>query len=253
MVTHFSVKTAGFEGPLDLLLELVTKRKLFVNDVSLAVVTDDFIRYIDEHDEFPIGESAEFILVASTLMLIKSRSLLPQLELTQEEEESIHDLENRLVIYARVKELSLKIKEIFGKQIIFEKLPRKNETILFSPDSKTNLDDLYRSLERVIESLPKKESLPKILVRKVISLEEMIEKLAERISKASKFNFSDFHGLNSRSGNSKDKITHEEKVSIIVGFLAMLELVKRGAIRVNQESGGDIEIENEAVTTPSYV
>src|SRR5690348_9963488 len=131
MESNFSVKTSAFEGPLDLLLDLVTKRKLFVNDVSLAQVTDDFIAYIDQHEEFPLGESAEFILVASTLMLIKSRSLLPTLELTQEEEESIHDLENRLQVYARVKELAAEVKKIFGKRIIFEKEPRKNETVIF--------------------------------------------------------------------------------------------------------------------------
>lgn len=241
----FSVKTAVFEGPLDLLLELVTKRKLFVNDVSLAQVTDDFIRYIDEHEEFPISESAEFILVASTLMLIKSRSLLPMLELTEEEEESIHDLENRLQVYARVKELAVEIKKIFGKNIIFEKEPRKNETVVFSPDSKTDTANLLMSLERVLESLPKKESLPKVTVKKVISLEEMIEKLAERIAKAAKFSFKDFHG-------HKGQLTREKKVSVIVGFLAMLELVKRGAIRVTQEGKGDIHIETEQVGLPQY-
>ena len=54
----YTVKTGVFEGPLDILLDLVTQRKLFVNDVSLSQVTDDFIRYIDEHEEFPIRESA---------------------------------------------------------------------------------------------------------------------------------------------------------------------------------------------------
>src|SRR3990167_5690510 len=112
MTDSYTVRTQVFEGPLDLLLELVTKRKLFVNDVSLAQVTDDFIRYIDERGEIPLGESAEFILVASTLMLIKSRSLLPMLELTEEEEESIHDLENRLALYARTKELAVELKSI---------------------------------------------------------------------------------------------------------------------------------------------
>lgn len=243
----YTVKTHVFEGPLDLLLDLVSKRKLFVNDVSLAQVTDDFISYIEAHDEFPIGESAEFILVASTLMLIKSRSLLPMLELSTEEEESIHDLEDRLVLYSKVKDLSAVLKSLFGRKIIFEKTPSKSPAVVFSPDSKTDTANLLLALERVIESLPKKESLSKVTVRKVISLEEMIEKLAERISKASKFNFSDFHA-------SKGPLTHEKKVSIIVGFLAMLELVKRGAIRVTQESGtGEIEIEKEGVSTPTYV
>ena len=242
----YTVKTDVFEGPLDLLLELVTKRKLFVNDVSLAEVTDDFIRYLDKHEEFPIGESAEFIVVASTLMLIKSRSLLPMINLTDEEEESIHDLEDRLALYAKVKELANGLKNIFGKQIIFEKTPNKNPIIVFSPDSKTDTDNLLLALERVIESLPKKEVIPKVVVRKVISLEEMIERLAERISRASKINFKEFH-------NTKGRMTYEKKVSIIIGFLAMLELVKRGAIRVTQEGRGEIEMENEAVGTPMYI
>ena len=102
------------------------------------------------------------------------------------------------------------------------------------------------ALERVIESLPTKELMPKVIVRKVISLEQMIERLAERISKASKINFKDFHG-------TKGKMTYEKKVSIIVGFLAMLELVKRGAIRVTQDNHGNIEMENESINTPIYV
>lgn len=241
----YTVKTDVFEGPLDLLLELVTARKLFVNDVSLSEVTDDFIAYLEKHDEFPIGESAEFIVVASTLMLIKSRSLLPMIKLTDEEEESIHDLENRLAIYAKVKTLATSLKSIFGKKIIFEKTPSKNMLVVFSPDSKTDTANLLAALDRVIESLPKKQNLPKLVVRKVISLEEMITRLSERISKASKINFKDFHA-------TKGALTYEKKVSIIVGFLAMLELVKRGAIRVTQEGSGDIEMENESVQAPVY-
>ena len=241
----YTVKTQVFEGPLDLLLELVTKRKLFVNDVSLSQVTDDFIRYLEEHEEFPIGESAEFIVVASTLMLIKSRSLLPMIKLTDEEEESIHDLEDRLTLYAKVKTLAAGLKNIFSKQIIFEKTPSKFPTVVFSPDSKTDTENLLLALERVIESLPKKELLPKVIVKKVISLEEMIVRLSERISQASKISFRKFHG-------ARGALTYEKKVSIIVGFLAMLELVKRGAIRVTQEGRGDIEMESEAVAIPNY-
>ena len=239
------MKTQVFEGPLDLLLELVTKRKLFVNDVSLAEVTDDFIKYLDEHEKFPLGESAEFIVIASTLMLIKSRSLLPQIALTDDEEESIQDLENRLALYARVKELAAGLKSIFGKQIIFEKIPGRNPTIVFSPDSKTDTKNILLALERVLESLPKKEMMPKVMVKRVISLEEMIVRLSERISKASKINFKDFHG-------AKGKLNYEKKISVIIGFLAMLELVKRGAIRVTQDSKGNIEMESESVNTPIY-
>ncbi len=245
MESSYKVKTEVFEGPLDLLLDLVSKRKLFVNDVSLAQVTDDFIAYIEAHEEFPLSESAEFILIASTLMLIKSRSLLPMIQLTEEEEESIHDLEDRLVLYGKAKDLATTLKAMFGKRIIFEKTASKNPTVVFSPDSKTDTTNLLQALERVIQSLPKKEILSKVTVRKVISLEEMIDRLAERISKASRLSFKDFHG-------STGPLTHEKKVSIIVGFLAMLELVKRGAIRVSQDEVGEIEIEKEGITTPNY-
>lgn len=244
----YTVKTQVFEGPLDLLLELVTKRKLFVNDVSLAQVTDDFIRYVEAGEgEKSLGEMAEFILVASTLMLIKSRSLLPMLTLTQEEEESIHDLEHRLAVYARVKELAAMLKGMYGKQVIFEKEPRKVVANIFAPDAKTDPANLLAALERVINALPKKEVLPKVVVKKVVSLEEMIERLSERVSRATRISFKDFHGAQG------GEMTHEKKVSIIVGFLAMLELVKRGAIKVTQENGGEIEMETEALATPTYV
>ncbi|MEX0919404.1 MAG: segregation/condensation protein A [Parcubacteria group bacterium] len=243
--SSYKVKTKVFEGPLDLLLDLVSKRKLFVNDISLAEVTDDFIKYIEEHEDFPIGESAEFIVVASTLMLIKSKSLLPMIELSQEEETSIKDLEDRLSAYAKVKELSVTLKSMFGRKIIFDKTPTKSALIVFSPDKDTNLPSLLESLQRVIEALPKKESLPKVTVKKIMSLEEMIEKLSERISSASKMNFKDFHG---HSG----PLTYEKKVSIIVGFLAMLELVKRGVVRVTQEESGEIEMETGGEVENEY-
>jgi segregation and condensation protein A len=246
----YAVKTEVFEGPLALLLDLVEKRKLFVNDVSISLVTDDFIEYLNSHEEFPIGESAEFIVVASTLMLIKSRSLLPGLELTEEEKESIEDLEERLRLYAKAKELSQHIKKIFGKNVIFEKMPSKSDIIVFSPDQHTNLPELAMALEKVVESLPKKEILPKAIVRKIISLEEAIEKLAERISKSTHLNFNDLY---KGSIDSTKGLSYENKVTIIVGFLAMLELVKRGAIRVSQENKGEIEIETDNINIPQYV
>jgi segregation and condensation protein A len=246
----YAVKTEVFEGPLALLLDLVEKRKLFVNDVSISLVTDDFIEYLNSHEEFPIGESAEFIVVASTLMLIKSRSLLPSLELSEEEKGSIEDLEERLRLYAKAKELSQHIKKIFGKNIIFEKTPSKSEVVVFSPDKHTNIAELAMALEKVVESLPKKEVLPKATVRKIISLEEAIEKLADRISKSSRMNFNDLY---KGSIDQTKGMTYENKVTIIVGFLAMLELVKRGAIRVTQENKGEIEIETDNVGIPQYV
>ena len=86
-VEQFEVKTSAFEGPLDLLLDLVEKRKLLINDISIAEVTDEYMRQVSLMQELSLPNTAQFVALAATLLLIKSKSLLPVLELTQEEEE----------------------------------------------------------------------------------------------------------------------------------------------------------------------
>ncbi len=243
---EFSIKNEHFEGPLDLLLSLIEKRKLFVNDISLAQVTDDFISYIKLFEETAtlnyLEKSAHFILIASTLLLIKSKSLLPTLNLTDEEQHSIDDLEKRLKEYQRIKELSIHVNNLFGKQFIFGALPRKIEPV-FAPDSSMNINNLLEALKRVILALPgKKEKLPEVIVKQVISLEDMIEKLTERVTQGLRMTFKEF-----------SKEHKEEKVNIIVSFLAMLELVKNGLLKVEQNNNfSDIHMETDKVSTPRY-
>ena len=91
------VKTEVFEGPFDLLLSLVEKRKLFVNDIALAAVADEYIAALRSRTaEFPVAEASLFLVIAANLMLIKSRSLLPHLALSETEETDIEALETRL-------------------------------------------------------------------------------------------------------------------------------------------------------------
>jgi segregation and condensation protein A len=240
--TAYKVKLQEFEGPLELLLELIEKRKLFINEISLAQVADDFITYIKQFEQFPIAESAHFILIASTLLLIKSKSLLPNLPLTEEEETSIKDLELRLKIYKRMKELSVHIKERFGKEILFAASHSRPVEPVFSPDESMTTPSLYEAIKSVLHNLPKKEFIPKAVVKKVISLEETINRLTERVKTSLKMSFREF----SRHGK-------EEKVHVIVSFLAMLELVKQGVIMVHQEQEyGDIQIETQDVSVPRY-
>jgi segregation and condensation protein A len=254
----FIVKQEHFEGPLDLLLTLIEKRKLFVNDIALAKVTDDFIEHIRRFDNgsghFPIADSANFILIASTLLLIKSKSLLPALDLTSEEEQSMHDLETRLKIYKEIKEASVGVRALFGKEIIFQPSQSglrsssgvRSSVPVFSPDSSMTISSIVAAIGNLIRALPKKEILPKALVQKVISLEEMITHLTERVTKSLKMSFREFAKNNSKNGTNN-------KVNIIVSFLAMLELVKQGVIRVTQERpGDDINMETETMAVPQY-
>ncbi len=231
----YKIKTTNFEGPLHLLLNLIEKRKLHINDFSLAEVTEDYIKYVNNLGSMHHEEASSFLLVASTLLLIKSKSLLPNLDLTDDEKGDIHNLEERLRLYEIFTRLGENIKNNFGKQIIFAPLERKNQTVIFLPDDRITKDQMMAIARGVLGAMPKKVLLPKVEVKKVISIEEMLDKLVERVQNSMKMSFREFSG---QSGNK------QEKVVVIVGFLAMLELVRQGLIHANQEDdNSDILIE----------
>lgn len=241
--SEYTVKTQVFEGPLELLLNLIEKRKLFISDISLASVADDYIEHVNKQEDFPMASTADFILVASTLVLIKSKSLLPTLDLSSEEQESIDDLEKRLKLHQKMKELSMHVTKQFGKNVMYPKTFSKDITPVFSPDEDLSTVKIKEGIMSVLHNLPKKvATIPKKVVEKVISLEEVMENLATRITKGLRMSFKEFSGIGK-----------EEKVNVIVSFLAMLELVKQGAISVTQdERFSDITIESDNVGVPSY-
>jgi len=238
----FTIRTEVFEGPLELLLSLIEKRKLHISDISLAQVTDDYISYINTHTGIPVAESAQFILVASTLLLIKSKSLLPVLDLSEDEEADIKDLERRLKWYQRVRELALHLKAQLAEKKLFTRPRALPQEIVFSPSADLSKDTLREGIQRLIQALPKVAKVPEKVVAKVISLEEMVNDLTTRITRSLRMSFKEFTG------------SKKEKVHMIVGFLAMLELVKQGLIDVQQqEHFGDIEMETqEAIGVPQY-
>ncbi len=238
----YQIKTAGFEGPFGLLLDLIEKRKLHINDVSLATVTEEYLQHLNKMGGLSPAEISSFVLVASTLLLIKSKSLLPNLDLTSEEEGDIKNLEERLRLYELFTRLGGNIKNNFGKKIIFAPLERKNNILVFLPDEQITAESMMTFAKDALGAMPKKVFLPEVEVRKVISIEEMIDNLTERIKKSLKMNFKDLHG-------QKEVHTKEEKIVVIVGFLAMLEMIRGGLIdAVQNDSVGDIMIEKLDVT-----
>lgn len=242
MDSIFKIKQEAFEGPLDLLLSLIEKRKLSITEISLAKVADDYMEYIKSFENFPVGESANFILVASTLLLIKSKALLPELALSEEEQGSMEDLEKRLKIYQKFKELSKQLRPSFGKNILLFQQNRMVNTV-FAPHKNIVKENIFSSIQSVLSSLPKFEKLSKAIVHKVVSLEDMIQSLTKRVQNTLRMSFKEFSGFGKK-----------EKVHVIVSFLAMLELVKQGSIFVAQDKHfSDITIETKDITTPKYI
>ncbi len=246
----FQIKTDTFEGPLDLLLTLVEKRKFFISDVSLSKVTDEYIEHIQRIPHISMEDRANFIVVASTLLLVKSKALLPTLDLTTDEEDSIDDLEKRLKLLQKFRDLSVNVKDLFGESVTFEQAHPTPQNPVFAPHQTLNRDTIFESLKAVINALPKKEKVPIATVKKVKSLEETIDVLTHRITNSLKMSFNEF---STKYAEESSENQAEVRVNIIVGFLAMLELVKQGIISVDQQAQfGDIEMESRNVKLPDY-
>ncbi|MEI7688898.1 MAG: segregation/condensation protein A [Candidatus Nomurabacteria bacterium] len=246
IISQYKVKQGNFEGPLDVLLSLIEQRKLFVNEISLAEVTNDYISYIKSlaEENKNINDVSYFVLIAATLILVKSKSLLPNIVLTEDETEKIVDLESRLKLYQIIKNASVDVKTNFGTKIIFSPCDRIWSEPIFSPDPLITIRIISKSIEDVLISAPKKENkLPEIEIKKIINIDEVINSLTDRIQNVINLSFREF----SQSHGAEDK--EEAKVHVIVSFLAMLELVREGLIDVIQNASfDDIEINKQSLS-----
>lgn len=241
----FTIKTEEFEGPLEVLLSLIEKRKLLINDISLAEVTEEYIALVQhESVQQSLKDKTQFIVIASTLLLIKSRSLLPTLVLTQEETENISDLERRLKILQRIKSETIHLESRFKTKQYFEPHERKQQMTVtqFAPAKNITLEHMHAVLNMLTNTLPKKEVVPEAVVKKVISLEESMMHLTHRITQNIQMTFASFSGHGTK-----------ERTHVVVSFLAMLELVKQGIVSVRQDDAfNDIHIETKQLATPHY-
>lgn len=231
----YRVKQERFEGPLDLLLDLISREKLPINEISLSRVTEEYLREVEKMESINRDALADFLVIASQLMLLKSRSLLPHLELSKEEEESIGDLERRLREYARLKELAGELKKLEKRGAdIYAREAYLGMPTIFYPPEKASPGILAAVFAAIIKTLPVSEELREEKIRKVISLEEKIREIQARLTKSVDQAFSEI------VKGSK------EKVEVIVSFLAILELAKQKIVLLHQDqSFGDIMVRAE--------
>ncbi|MBU1091787.1 segregation/condensation protein A [Patescibacteria group bacterium] len=234
----YQTATRQFEGPLELLVDLIDKKKLSISEISLAEIADQYLDYLKKLENFPTKEVSYFLIVASTLVLVKSRSLMPSLEISEEEKEEIDDLEKRLKIYQKFQNISEGLEKIFGNNIIFSretlpKMPTKTSNIVFVIPRDLSVFNMNKALSDLLNIFCfQKTILPEKIIERTITLEQKIEDLTRRLQEKMSLCFSEI--------NKKQK---QSRMDIIVSFLALLELTKRKAIRTNQnEIFGEIHI-----------
>ncbi len=232
-----------FQGPLDLLLQLIEKEELNITEVSLAQVTEQYLAYVDQQTDLSPDELADFLVVAAKLLLIKSRVLLPQL-FGLEEEETAEDLTRQLALYKMYVDaghfLAKRLRS--GKACYARERIAKTETVTFSPPQsitpatlKLAYATLLAELEAYVRPAPE-------LITRAISLKEKIATLRTLLSQAGEVNFHErvLKGAKNRT-------------DIIVSFLALLELVKQRFVVARQDGhGANIVVmrAEETITVP---
>ena len=232
MAYQFHVKE--FEGPLEVLLELIESKKLSINEVSLGSVTDEYFQYLEvfkqEDPQMYHKEIAVFLVIAATLMLVKSRSLLAGFSITPEEEADIKELEARLRLYQSIKQASVLLGERDrGRHPLFTRSAFVAIAPAFLPPNHAlDIKKMLSLLKSMLQSIPQKQELPQKLVKKIVSIEEKIKELEARIEEGVIKTFDDFLGKK------------RERLDVIVSFLAMLELIKLGSIVVRQSMPFDL-------------
>jgi len=175
--TGFSIKTDSYEGPFEVLLDLIEARKLLVNDLTLSSITEDYIQHVRAQEAFPVEQTANFIQIAATLLLIKSKSLIPDLELSEDENADVEDLKRRLAAYEKVREASRELTRIYGKKVMVPAGERAPE-VVFAPSKDFSSNALAEALARVLAAREAVEELPEARVKPMVTIEEMMNRLA---------------------------------------------------------------------------
>lgn len=230
----YQIQTDKFSGPLDVLLGLVEKRNLEITEISLSEVTQDYLVYINKQENVSPYHLAEFLVVASTLLLIKSKAILPSLILGKEEQEEIIDLEEHLYWYKLFKEQGKYLQSDFQKNIYcFTRSPWKDVSIHFNAPKNVTLSYLSTKLGNFLAETDKEAEHQKKVIKKVINLQDRIKLLLNKLTKGSDYQFSQLVGKTN-------------KEDIIVTFLAILHLLRGRVIRVKQNKNfGEIWISNQ--------
>ena len=228
----FTMHLPGFDGPLDLLLHLIEKNQLEITTISLVAVTDQFVQYIRRWDEPPLPRMAEFVVMASRLLLIKSRSLLPRQTRTDDDEsdplDDAEQLRRHLIEYRLAREVAraLKARELAGLQSFARpsRLVDPEAVLAWAPPRLVGLSAQALSLvfRRVLaeKRLAEPEELPRPLVTVAQKMAEVEELLRARGSVLLE---DALRGADSR-------------FAVVVTFLAVLEMWHQQRLIVTQEA-----------------
>ncbi|MBQ5953690.1 MAG: segregation/condensation protein A [Lachnospiraceae bacterium] len=236
----YNFKLESFEGPLDLLLHLIEKNKVDIYDIPIALITEQYLEAIAQMPDKDLDSMSEFLLMASTLLEIKAHMLLPREEEEEEEGDPRAELVARLLEYKKYKLLSAQMRSLEegSDKLWYRAQDLPQEVAKYKPP--VDLDHLLKNetaekLQRIFDEIMRRQSDRTDEVhshfgeieREAVQIGDRLDYVKERVRKPGR------HSFRSLLGSSATKL------EIVITFLAILELIKTGEIRLSEDSTRD--------------
>lgn len=226
---EYNFKLEEFEGPLDLLLHLIKKNNVDIFDISISEITNQYLNYINHLESLNLNVDSEYLVMASELTFLKSRELLPHDEEDEDEDDPREELINRLIEYQKYKDVCEELKEFESeRKNYFTKAPsllnefHENGPII----GDLSLDDLINAFMKFQEKKEFEKPLNTVVTRKEYSVHKRSSEILNKLKKHKQVNFEDLFDI-------------YKKDYIVVTFLAILDLAKKGNILLKQDSNLD--------------
>ena len=238
----YAIKIENFEGPLDLLCHLIDKNKMNIYDIKISEIAEQYIEYINQMEENNLEVTSEFLVMASTLLLMKSKGLLPN-QIEAEEELTEEQLIQRIIEYKKYKEITSKLRanyEEFSKRFfkIAEniELPKQKLEVEYS---KEILPDIYKSIiERNNEKVNQNaKNIEKIAIVETYTVASKVKEMFKELVRKPKFVFNKLYSLSKCN-----------KQEVVTAFTGLIELSRRSKVTTVQETlFGDITVERNKI------
>lgn len=234
----YAIKIDNFEGPLDLLCHLIDKNKMNIYDINLSEITDQYVEYLKEQESLNLEIASEFLVMASTLLYLKSKKLLPKQE-EEEEELTEEELINRIIEYKKFKEISKVLKENY---LNFSGRLFKAPEEITLPKQKLEKDYNNELIPKIYKILVERNSvklnqnaknIEKIAITDNYTVASKVKEMFKVLVKQKRFVFNKLFSLNKRN-----------RQEVVTAFSGLLELSRRSKVETTQETlFGDITVE----------
>ena len=236
----YALKLDNFEGPLDLLVHLIDKNKLDIYDIKITDIADQYIDYINQMERMNLDVASEFLVIASTLVYLKSKELLPK-EVDDEAELTEEELIARIIEYKKYKEISKKFKEFYQENSKrFYKLPDQIELPKQKLEKTYKKEELTKRYERLLEAEKNKinlnaKNIEKIAIIEKFTVASKVKDMLRALIKNKSFVF-----------NKLFSIKEKSRPEVVTAFSGLLELSRRSKVSTEQEEiFGDILVKKK--------